>query len=119
MGRLLTLAILVVGCGDQASGIRIDASVDPPPDVPRLACTTGHEDKIKFDYPTSCGNDGSVELCIPANDTAAMTAVAAISPAITCAAGGGRANCLASPGLLLCTYPTLYPGQCLSSHGAM
>ena len=46
MGRFLTLAILVVGCGDQASGVRIDAAVDAPPDVPaQLACTTGHEDK--------------------------------------------------------------------------
>jgi hypothetical protein len=120
MARLLTFAILVVGCGDQASGVRIDAAVDAPPDVAaQLACTTGHEDKIKFDYATSCGNDGSVEFCIPANDASVMSAVAAISPTITCNAGGGRANCLASPGLLLCTYPTQYPGQCLSSYGAM
>ena len=120
MGRLMTLAIVVVGCGDQASGIRIDASVDAPPDAaPQLACTTGHEDKIEFDYPTSCGNDGSVEFCIPANDASVMSSVAAISSTITCAPGGGRALCLATPGLLLCTYPTQYPGQCLSTHGAM
>jgi hypothetical protein len=120
MGRLMMVAIVVFGCGDQRRGLPIDASIDAPPDaVPQLTCTTGHEDKIKFDYATSCGNDGSVEFCIPDSDPAVMTAVAAISSTITCAPGGGRANCFATPGLLLCTYPTLYPEQCLSYYGAM
>jgi hypothetical protein len=119
--RQLALVILAVGCGDQRSHTAIDAAItiDTSADAPHLTCSTGHEDKIKFDYPTSCGNDGSVEFCIPDNNATVMSEVIAISSTIRCAPGGGRANCSATPGLLLCTYPTTYPGQCLTMYGAM
>jgi hypothetical protein len=117
--RLRALVIFAVGCGDHASSTAIDASLDASADAPQLTCSTGHTDKIKFDYPSSCANDGSVEFCIPANNPSVASSVTAISSTITCAPGGGRANCLASPGLLLCTYPTAYPGQCVSMYGAM
>jgi hypothetical protein len=44
--------------------------------------------------------------------------ITAISSTIACGPGGGRAGC-AVPGLFLCTYPTTFPGQCTSVHGAM
>jgi hypothetical protein len=82
-------------------------------------CATGHTDKLKFTYETSCGNDGGVEFCIPANDASTLAAVTGVSSTITCNAGGGRAMCSATPGLLLCAYPTQYPGQCATQYGAM
>jgi hypothetical protein len=88
-------------------------------DAASMVCATGHTDKLAFTYETSCGNDGGVEFCIPANDTATHDVVTAVSSAITCNAGGGRAMCNATPGLLLCTYPTSYPGQCITQYGAM
>lgn len=119
----LPVLVILAGCGHHASGTAIDASIDASidatADAPQLTCSTGHTDKIKFDYPSSCANDGSVEFCIPDNNAAVMNAVTAISSTITCEPGGGRANCNASPGLLLCTYPTAYPGQCVSMYGAM
>jgi len=82
-------------------------------------CPTGNSAKIKFEQATGCQNDGSVEFCIPDNDAALRAELTAIAPAITCMVGGGRANCLRAPGLLLCFYPTQVPDQCVAQNGAM
>lgn len=95
---------------DSASG---DATAGP------LACTGDTAAKLRFEQPTGCLNDGSVEFCIPADDPQLRATLAAIAPAITCDGGGGRAGCLRSPGLLLCTYPTRFPEECVAQHGAL
>src|SRR5262245_6595757 len=66
-------------------------------------CSVGDASKLKFTRADSCGNDGGVEWCIPANDTKLQSDLAAISSSIRCAPGGGRAGCLATPNLLLCS----------------
>lgn len=119
----LAIALLATtGCGDDdcCTGIVIDAPHDTyvPPDTPDVCAGPGR-DKIKFTRAQSCGNDGSVEWCAPAADTQLAATLTAISPTIHCEPGGGRANCSATPGLLLCSYPTSYPGQCLTAYGEM
>ena len=91
---------------------------DAPPDA-AATCPTGDSAKIKFDQGTGCLNDGSVEFCIPDNDAALRSELTVIAPAITCMVGGGRANCLRQPGLLLCFYPTAVPDECVAQNGAM
>jgi hypothetical protein len=117
MGRFLVLVVLVA-CGENHATTHADAPA-PTPDAATRGCAYGHTDKLKFTYATSCGNDGGVEFCIPANDPTTLGNVTAVSSTITCNAGGGRAMCNATPGLLLCSYPTSYPGQCTSQYGAM
>jgi hypothetical protein len=116
MRPAIAILIAAVGCAEHGStgpgGIVPDAG---PPET----CPTGNSAKIRFDQATGCQNDGSVEFCIPDNDTALRTQLTAISPAITCMVGGGRANCLRTPGLLLCFYPTQVPDECVVQNGAM
>jgi len=97
------------------------ADDQPPPDavVVELSCPGGHRDKIQFGQSSGCANDGGVEFCIPDDDPTLLDTLAAISPSITCAPGGGRANCARVTGLLLCSYPTAFPNECLATHGAM
>ena len=118
MVRMVLVVGVIAGCNHGAV-TAIDASpasIDAPtPDPP--GCKT---DKLHFTRDTGCANDGSVEFCIPDNNSQLRSALAMIEPAIGCAPGGGRANCSASPGLLLCTYHTSVPGQCrMADHGAM
>jgi hypothetical protein len=114
----LACAILAVGCGDNALPPDDSNESDAAPELPRT-CPLGHEDKILFTQADGCTNDGAVEFCIPAANAQLRTAIETISADMVCAPGGGRARCLASPGLLLCTYPTAYPAQCVASDGAM
>lgn len=115
MKAALAIISVLAGCAEHGSspGDPGDAILPPP------ACAVGDADKIKFTQDQGCGNDGGVEFCIPANDSGLAAQLTAISSAITCAAGGGRAGCLRVPGLLLCSYPTAFPAQCTSTHGAM
>jgi hypothetical protein len=119
--RAIAIAILFVACTEH--GMSPPGDDDNPvgdaSTTPMIGCSNGHADKIKFDQKTSCQNDGSVEFCIPDNDSNFEALLANISPTIHCAAGGGRANCTATPGLLLCTYPTAFPTECVSTHGEM
>jgi hypothetical protein len=114
-------ALLLTGCGDDdcCTGNVTDAPHDIMilPDVPN-DCAGAGRDKIKFARDESCGNDGSVEWCIPDNDAQLVTTLETISSTISCAPGGGRAMCYTG-GKLLCFYPTTYPDQCLSQHGQM
>lgn len=117
-------ALLLSGCGDDdcCTEGKTDAAVPHDaaivlPDVLDVCAGSGR-DKIMFDRGSSCGNDGSVEWCIPDNDAQLRTTLSAISSTISCAPGGGRAGCYTG-GLLLCFYPTAYPDQCLTSHGEM
>ncbi len=71
-----------------------------------------HTDKLKL---AGCNNDGSVEFCAP--NALALTLVSMV-PTLRCAAGGGRANCN-TVGVLLCTYPTEVPRECVPSQGAL
>lgn len=119
----LILASLLTGCGDDdccKGGIDAAAhdSLVVPPDALEGTCAGVGRDKIKFTRAESCGNDGSVEWCIPDNDSQLVATLTAIAPAITCAPGGGRAGCYTG-GKLLCSYPTSYPEQCLSARGEM
>jgi hypothetical protein len=112
------------GCGDsvqpvatQPDAATVDAAVDAPATLD--VCPGAGREKIKFPRAESCGNDGSVEWCVPDNDPQLQAMLATINPAISCAPGGGRAGCYSPAGLLLCTYPTRYPDQCLSRYGEM
>ena len=119
MVRLASLVVVVAACSNHAD-VHVDArNEDAAADAAARVCATGHTDKLKFTYEESCGNDGGVEFCIPANDPTTLGAVTAVSSTITCNPGGGRAMCSATPGLLLCSYPTSYPGQCIAQYGAM
>lgn len=114
--RALVVIALLSACGGSTATTN-DAAVDAP--VTNLTCTTGDATKLKFTPESSCANDGSVEFCIPDNDPSLAATLGAISPSVHCAAGGGRANCARTPGLLLCSYPTAFPAQCATDHGAM
>lgn len=119
-GMCLALALLgAVGCAhdpQQAAGTP-DASA--PDASVGAVCANGQAGKLKFTAAQGCANDGGVEFCAPAGDASLMASLAAISPSIQCSAGGGRANCARTPGLLLCSYPTSFPSECTAVHGAM
>ncbi|MBA3820414.1 MAG: hypothetical protein H0X17_16095 [Deltaproteobacteria bacterium] len=123
--RLLgALLVVVVGCAGRSATEPPQPPATPDaatsPDATTLArCSTGDTPEIKFAQPDACANDGGVEFCAPDNDPALLSTLASISSAITCAPGGGRARCTASPGLLLCSYPTAVPIECVTPHGAM
>jgi hypothetical protein len=112
-------AVLLPACGgaDPVQQPTHDAASDVVilPDV-LDECPGPGRDKIKFPRSESCGNDGGVEWCIPDNDAQLRAMLTAISPTIRCAPGGGRAGCYTG-GLLLCSYPTQYPEQCLARWG--
>ena len=118
----LIVAGLVAGCGEEdCCKASVDAGHDAhviPPDALQGACTGPGRDKIKFAREMSCANDGAVEWCIPDNDSQLVATLESISSTISCAPGGGRAGCYTG-GKLLCSYPTEYPDQCLTSHGEM
>ena len=119
MGRFVVSLVVLAACGNDHAATHVDAPAASTPDAASRVCASGHTDKLEFTYESSCGNDGGVEFCIPANDATTLAAVTAVSSTITCNAGGGRAMCSATPGLLLCSYPTLYPGQCTTQYGRM
>jgi len=113
------LASFVIGCGGGGQSPATDAASGVPDAEVALGCATGNAEKINFSQQQSCANDGSVEFCIPDGDLELRDMMRAISTSITCAPGGGRAECNRVPGLLLCTYPTAFPEQCSTQHGAM
>lgn len=114
------IAVLLSACTEHGMSPNTGDDDGPLPDAgTKLGCDNGQAGKIKFTRETSCGNDGSVEFCIPDGDNNFEALLANISPNIRCAPGGGRANCLATPGLLLCSYPTSFPAECTSPQGAM
>ncbi len=108
-------ALLLTACSHTAapSGTPVDAatSVDSTVTGCKLA-------KLAFTQAQGCANDGGVEFCIP-NTPSAVAAVTAITADTTCVAGGGRAGCLATPNLLLCSKPTTFPAHCETTHGAL
>lgn len=113
------LLVSVCACVEHGRGPdiqRVDGGSDG---ASPATCPQGNETKIKFTQSEACGNDGSVEFCIPSTDVVLKSQLMAISPKIACAPGGGRAGCNRAPSLLLCSYPTAFPDQCTSSHGAM
>jgi hypothetical protein len=115
MRALMRLTMVAaVGCGGHGSG----GGYDGGPADGSIAARC-HGEKLKFPREASCANDGGVEFCIPDNEPSLLTQISAISSTIRCAPGGGRANCLRMPGLLLCSYPTSFPAECTSPHGAM
>jgi len=110
--------VVLVGCGHSSSS---PATADAPaqPDAAEAStCATGDSTKIKFTRVDGCGNDGSVEFCIPSNNADVLARVQSVSATIICSPGGGRAMCN-DASLLLCTYPTAYPAQCEAQYGAM
>jgi hypothetical protein len=112
------MLVVVLGCGDsEQPATHPDAAKDAPATAD--VCAGAGREKIKFSRAESCANDGGVEWCIPDNDPALQTMLATISPSIQCAPGGGRAGCYTPTGLLLCSYPTAYPGQCVTMYGEM
>lgn len=114
--------MVLAACGGRPAPAA-DAPVGPDalrgPDAALGACTAAAAAKLAFTQATGCSNDGSVEFCAPDGDAGVAAALAAISPTITCAPGGGRARCLDAPGQLLCFYPTAVPDQCVAQHGAL
>src|SRR5688572_18318075 len=125
MRAAITIFITAIGCssGTRSEGMRPgpadsagpgDAAAPGDSSVGQAACTGGTAAKLKFEQPTGCLNDGSVEFCIPADDPQLRATLAAITPGIRCEGGGGRAECLRVPGLLLCSYPTKVPEECVS-----
>jgi len=59
------------------------------PTLTKESCRT---DKMKFTLPTSCNNDGSVEVCIPA-DEQSHARLSALVPNLRCGSWRGRAEC--------------------------
>jgi hypothetical protein len=111
--------VVLVGCSHSSSSpATADAPALPDAASQSSTCATGDATKIKFTRANGCGNDGSVEFCIPSNNADVLARVNAVSTTITCSAGGGRAMCN-DASLLLCTYPTAVPGQCEAQYGAM
>ena len=119
--KLAIVLVGVLGCG--GGGMSPPGGDDEPSSVDAgktdpLTCTNGQDAKIKFTQAMGCGNDGSVEFCIPDSEPALQTMLQSIDPRISCGPGGGRAMCSRTPGLLLCFYPTRET-ECVSQHGAM
>lgn len=115
--RLAIVGVCLLACGGNHTRTPLPppdaSSVDGAPlEVLDAADPARCSDEIRFTQATGCQNDGSVEFCIPANDQGVLARLAAIEPAISCAAGGGRAGCNDPPGLWLCFYPTRAPAQC-------
>jgi hypothetical protein len=108
--RWWALLAMAIGCGDgTADALDPDAAVTGDAllgDAPAGACPTA---EIMFTQATGCANDGGVEFCIPDGNAALVAQLEAYEMAISCAPGGGRAGCLATPNLLLCSYPTRFP----------
>lgn len=109
------VVIAVAACSHSAAPA--GSVVDAPAAVDTLV-TGCQVAKIAFTQAQGCANDGSVEFCIP-DSASALAAVASISADTVCVAGGGRAKCLASPNLLLCTMATTFPTRCETTHGAL
>ncbi|MDQ3365859.1 MAG: hypothetical protein M3680_10570 [Myxococcota bacterium] len=112
--------VVIAGCAGRSATESPGAPDAPPaPDATLARCASGDTAEIKFTQADACGNDGSVEFCVPDDDPAVLSTLSTISSTISCAPGGGRARCLATPGLLLCSYPTAVPTECVTPHGAM
>lgn len=79
------------------------------------ACAGCRVEELGFTQANGCGNDGSVEFCIPPE---LEHAIALIAPTVTCAPGGGRAQCDPTTELL-CAFPTADASTCVSTHGAL
>lgn len=79
------------------------------------ACGGCRTDELAFTQANGCGNDGSVEFCIAPE---LEHAIALIAPTVTCAPGGGRAQCDPET-QLLCAFPTVDASTCVSTHGAL
>lgn len=122
MRRLLVFGLLAACGADDASDDTSEATTDEVADSTDgtdATCPAGDVTKLQFTRADGCANDSSVEFCIPEGNAALEATLAGISEAITCAPGGGRARCNATPGLLLCFYPTTVPEQCETDDGAM
>jgi hypothetical protein len=77
-------------------------------------CAGCQDAKMTFTQADGCANDGSVEFCIP---PVLQSAIQAIAPTTTCAAGTGRAGC--DPATqLLCQFPT-DATTCVTTYGAL
>jgi hypothetical protein len=116
--KALVCTLFLVACTQGSGGPPVSGTPDSG-SSPGTVCEVGSVAKIKFTREMSCANDGSVEFCISANDGNLREQIGVVNSKITCAVGGGRAGCNRTPGLLLCTYPTAFPGECQASHGAM
>jgi hypothetical protein len=119
--RWWALLAIAMGCGDHTAGApdpdaAVTGDASATTDAPAGACPTA---EIMFTQATGCANDGSVEFCIPDGNAALIAQLQALEKDLSCAPGGGRAGCLATPNLLLCFYPTSFPQQCAAIHGAM
>ncbi len=112
---LATVVLIAAACSHTVAptGSTVDAPI-----IVDTAVTGCKLAKIAFTQAQGCANDGSVEFCIP-NNASAVAAVTAIAADTSCAAGGGRAGCLATPNLLLCSKPTMFPAHCDATHGAL
>ena len=115
--RWWALLAIAIGCGDDPVDAPATIDATPLDDASAGACPTA---EIKFTQATGCTNDGAVEFCIPDGNAAVIAQLKALEKDISCAPGsGGRAGCLDAPNLLLCFYPTSFPQQCETIHGAM
>ena len=56
-----------------------------------------------------------MEFCAP--NAIALALIPSV-PTLSCVQGGGRAKCN-TVGLLLCTYPTTVPRECVTTHGML
>jgi hypothetical protein len=87
----------------------------PTYDVDGGTCRT---DKITFTQQTGCQNDGWVELCIPSDDAASLTAVHAAWSNASCSSGSlGRVEC--DPATQLLCFLQVGADACVAQHGAM
>ena len=119
MKRLLYALVFTASCASRSVGVGADPDAAAPSDLagaelsPPVDLAGCRYDKLKF---SGCQNDGSVEFCAP---TALAPTLVALVPTLYCSSGGGRAGCNLSPGLLLCSYPTAEPRECVSYRGAL
>ncbi|WP_141328511.1 hypothetical protein [Myxococcus sp. AB025B] len=108
MPRLTAAVLLFAG---------LSACATTPVDPAASAKDTCPTAKLAFAREAGCRNDGAVELCLPAGDTALLARIQALAPGARALSSRGRAACdTASEVLVLLP---LEARDCEARHGAL
>jgi hypothetical protein len=80
-----------------------------------LSCPTS---KLQFSQASGCVNDGSVEFCVPKNDTVLRQRLESAHPTISAGCCSGRAQCNLTTEQLY-FFPTRANVECTAWHGGL